>query len=216
MKFLLDTNPKDVVRLVDLYPDFVAGQLICPVHSRANWGGVFAMDNSAFSSFNLAAFLRMQNRNVDATERCQFVTCPDIVGNMRRTLELWRNRDLFSAGFSLSLVLQDGAEDMDIPWTETETVFIGGIDPWKESCACRDLIKTAKMFGLRVHCGRINQIARFEYMASLGVDTCDGSGVSRFGYHQLLQIIEATNGKQQRTLFAAQSIEADGPANMEI
>ncbi len=39
MKFLLDTNPADIQRLIGLYPDYVAGQLICPVHSRSNWGG---------------------------------------------------------------------------------------------------------------------------------------------------------------------------------
>ena len=209
MKFLLDTNPADIQRLIGLYPDYVAGQLICPVHSRSNWGGVFAMDNSAFTFFDRPAFLRMQKRNAEAVDRCRFTTCPDIVGNMRRTLEIWRHRDLFSVGFDLSLVLQNGAEDLDIPWGETESIFLGGIDPWKESSACRDLIKTAKTFGLPVHCGRVNQIARYEYMASLGVDTCDGSGVSRFGNHQLLQIIEATNGKQQRTLFATENADSD-------
>jgi hypothetical protein len=201
VKFLLDTNPKDVVRLSDEHPDFVIGQLICPAHSRSNWGGVFAMDNSAFTNFDPERFRRLQQRNIESKDRCLFATCPDIVGNMRRTLELFRHRERFSAGFDLCLVLQNGAEDMDIPWADTPSVFIGGIDPWKESAACRDLIKTAKAFGLHVHCGRVNQIGRFEYMADLGVDTCDGSGASRFGFHQLLQIIGETNGRQQRSLF---------------
>lgn len=201
MKFLLDTNPPDVQRLAAEHPDFVLGQLICPVHSRANWGGTFAMDNSAFTDFDAAAFRRMQQRNAVAKDRCLFVTCPDIVGSMRRSLEVWRHRDRFAAGFDLCLVLQNGAEDMDIPWHETPAVFIGGIDPWKESAACADLIRTAQVFGLHVHCGRVNQIKRFEYMSGMGVDTCDGSGVSRYGFHQLLQIVRATNGKQQRTLF---------------
>jgi len=207
MKFLLDTNPPDVARLTAEHPDFVAGQLICPVHSRANWGGTFAMDNSAFTSFDKPAFLRMQERNACARERCLFVTCPDVVGSMRRTLEIWRHRDRFAVGFDLCLVLQDGAEDLDIPWSETPAVFIGGVDPWKESASCRDLIKTAQVFGLHVHCGRVNQIKRFEYMSNLGVDTCDGSGVARYGFHQLLQIVRETNGRQQRSLFQA----GDGP-----
>lgn len=177
------------------------------------------MDNSAFTSFDRAAFRRMQRRNVEHRERCLFVTCPDVVGNMRRTLEVWRHRERFAAGFDLCLVLQDGAEDADIPWNETPAVFIGGIDPWKESSACRDLIKTAKVFGLHVHCGRVNQIARYEYMNGLGVDTCDGSGVARFGFRQLLQIVRETNGKQQRTLFHGEreaDADAESDATVEI
>ena len=218
MKFLIDTNPPQVSKLAAEYPEYVAGQLICPVHSRSNWGGCFAMDNSAFTSFDGPAFGRMQKRNADAKDKCLFVTCPDIVGNMRRTLEVWRHRDRFACGFSLCLVLQNGAEDMNIPWHETPAVFIGGIDPWKESSACADLIKTAQVFGLHVHCGRVNQIKRFEYMSGLGVDTCDGSGVVRYGFHQLLQIVKETNGKQQRTLFGHSSpcVDAGEAAAVEI
>ena len=218
MKFLIDTNPPDVDRLSAEYPDFVAGQLIVPSRTRRNWGGTFALDNSAFVSFDADRFRRLQRNNAQHRERCLFATCPDIPGNMRRTLEIWRHRDRFSVGFDLCLVLQNGAEDMDIPWAETAAVFIGGIDPWKESAACTDLIKTAKIFGLHVHCGRINQIKRFEYMAQRGVDTCDGSGVARFGFHQLLQIVRENNGRQQGNLFATAGadVEVESDAELEV
>ena len=202
MKFLIDTNPPDVRRLVEAYPDYVAGQLIVPSRTRTNWGGVFALDNSAFVGFHAEKFRRLQAANETQRSQCLFATCPDVVGNMRRTLEVWRHRERFAVGFELSLVLQNGAEDMDIPWNETPAVFLGGVDPWKESKACADLITTAKIFGLHVHCGRVNGVARYEYMAGLGVDTCDGSGVARFGNHQLIQIVSETNGKQQRRFFA--------------
>lgn len=216
MKFLLDTNPPDVERLVAEYPDFVSGQLIVPSRTRRNWGGTFALDNSAFVSFDAGRFRRLQQNNAQHRGRCLFATCPDIPGNMRRTLEIWRHRDRFSEGFDLCLVLQNGAEDLDVPWDETPAVFIGGIDPWKESAACADLIKTAQIFGLHVHCGRVNQIKRFEYMAQKGVDTCDGSGVARFGFHQLLQIVRETNGREQRTLFQAHESHADAFAESEL
>lgn len=216
MKFLLDTNPPDVQRLVAEYPDFVSGQLIVPSRTRRNWGGTFALDNSAFVSFDADRFRRLQQNNAQHRGRCLFATCPDIPGNMRRTLEIWRHRDRFSEGFDLCLVLQNGAEDLDVPWDETPAVFIGGIDPWKESAACADLIKTAQIFGLHVHCGRVNQIKRFEYMAQKGVDTCDGSGVARFGFHQLLQIVRETNGREQRTLFQAHESHADAFAEPEL
>lgn len=201
MRFLIDSNPSQVRNLAEELPDYVAGQLIVPAHTRTNWGGTFALDNSAFTSFDAGRFESLQARQQPHKNRCLFVTCPDVVGNMRRTLELWRHRDRFANGFELSLVLQNGAEDCDIPWGETQAVFIGGVDPWKESRACRDLIQTAKMLGLHVHCGRVNQIKRFEYMSHLGVDTCDGSGVARFGFHQLYQIARVFNGREQRSLF---------------
>jgi hypothetical protein len=217
MKFLLDTNPPDVQRLSTEYPDLVAGQLIVPSRSRRNWGGLFALDNSAYVRFDAEKFRRLQERSTADAGRCLFVTCPDVPGNMRRTLEVWRCRNRFSfAGFRLCLVLQDGAEDLDIPWGETPAVFIGGIDPWKESKACQDLIRTAKIFGLHVHCGRVNQIKRYEYMASLGVDTCDGSGVVRYGFHQLLEIARRTNGKQQYGLFGQPGPVVDDDAGVEV
>lgn len=216
MKFLLDTNPPDVERFVAEHPNFVAGQLIVPSRTRRNWGGAFALDNSAFVSFEADRFKRLQAANAPHSQKCLFATCPDIVGNMRRTLEVWRHRERFAAGFDLCLVLQNGAEDLDIPWADTPAVFIGGIDPWKESSACADLVRTAKIFGLHVHCGRVNQIKRFEYMAQLGCDTCDGSGVARFGFHQLLQIVSETNGRQQRTLFAANATVPDFDENAGV
>ncbi|MGA1699187.1 MAG: hypothetical protein ACO4AZ_09955, partial [Ilumatobacteraceae bacterium] len=97
-------------------------------------------------------------------------------------------------------------------------VFIGGVDPWKESQACRDLVRTAQIFGVHVHCGRVNEKKRFEYMAGLGVDTCDGSGVARFGFHQLLQIAWRTDGKQQYGLFSQDQPEAfaDEDSGVEV
>ena len=201
MKFLIDTNPKQVQVLYKEYPAYVAGQLIQPMHTRSNWGGRFGLDNAAFVSFNPKKFMALQKRNQENSDNCLFVTCPDVVGNMRRTLEIWRHRERFQCGFPLTLVLQNGAEDLDIPWNETAAVFIGGIDPWKESQSCVDLIKTAQIFGLHVHCGRVNQIKRFQFMSELGVDTCDGSGVAQYGNHQFLQIVEKFNGREQSTLF---------------
>lgn len=182
MKFLIDTNPPKIERWVKEAPDFVAGQLIVPASTRRNWGGVFGLDNSAFVSFNERKFKNLQNRQVENKSRCKFVTCPDIVGSAKRTMEIWRHRDRFQHGFELSLVFQNGIEDMDIPWEDTPAVFIGGVDPWKESDACRDIVKTAKILGKHVHIGRVNQIKRFRYFHELGADTCDGSSIALHDY----------------------------------
>jgi EAL domain-containing protein (putative c-di-GMP-specific phosphodiesterase class I) len=71
-------------------------------------------------------------------------------------------------------------EDMDIPWHEIDALFVGGGDPWKDSKASQDIVRTAKILGKHVHVGRVNTRERYELFAGLGADTCDGSGVSRF------------------------------------
>lgn len=182
MKFLIDTNPPKIERWRKEAPDFVAGQLIVPASTRRNWGGEFGLDNSAFVSFNEKKFLRLQKNQEKHIGNCRFVTCPDIVGSAKRTMEIWRHRDRFENGFNLSLVFQNGIEDMDIPWEDTPAVFIGGVDPWKESDACRDIVKTAKILGKHVHIGRVNQIKRFRYFHELGADTCDGSSIALHDY----------------------------------
>lgn len=199
MKFLIDTNPPKVQQLADELPDFVAGQLIVPAASRRNWGGVFALDNSAYVQFDARSFMRLQERQKQYAERCLFATCPDVPGDAKRTAEIWKRRDRFSSGFSLSLVLQNGAEDMDIPWDDTPAIFIGGRDPWKESQACLDLVRTAKILQKHVHCGRVNQIKRYRIYAEAGADTCDGSSIAL--HNSKLRAIAREFNKESPTLF---------------
>ena len=199
VKFLIDTSSQRVRSWVAELPDFVAGQLIVPAASRKNWGGVFAMDNSAFISFNEQKFFRLQERNKAYAAACLFVTCPDIVGDMRRTLEVWRHRDRFANGFKLCVVIQNGAEDLEIPWDETPAVFIGGTDPWKDSKACLDVVRTAKMLGKHAHCGRVNQIKRYKLFAEVGADTCDGSSIALHDYK--LRAIAREYNNDAPTLF---------------
>lgn len=199
MKFLIDTNPPKVESWIAELPEFVAGQLIVPAKSRRNWGGVFGMDNSAFVSFDEQKFLRLQERNRPHAAACLFATCPDIVGDMRRTLEVWRHRDRFANGFALCLVIQNGAEDLEIPWDETPAVFIGGTDPWKDSKACLDVVRTAKILGKHTHCGRVNQIKRYKLYAEVGTDTCDGSSIALHDYK--LRAIAREYNNDTPTLF---------------
>lgn len=202
MKFLIDTNPPKIEKWVRDAPDFVAGQLIVPASTRRNWEGVFGMDNSAYVKFDIVKFMRLQLNQQKWKKNCLFVTCPDVPGDARRTLEIWKHRDMFSNGFELSLVLQNGIEDMDIPWSETPTVFVGGKDPWKESQACMDLVRTAKILGKHVHCGRVNQIKRFELYSDAGADTCDGSSIAIYE-NKLWDIINRFNSEpvEEKRLF---------------
>lgn len=195
MKFLIDTNPPKINRWIEEAPDFVAGQLIVPASTRRNWGGEFGLDNSAFVRFDARKFARLQKNQQEWKDNCLFVTCPDVPGDARRTLEIWRHRDMFSESFELSLVLQNGVEDMNIPWEDTPAVFIGGRDPWKESQACLDLVRTAKILKKHVHCGRVNQIKRFSLYSEAGADTCDGSSIAIHD-EKLRDIIRRYNKKE--------------------
>ena len=187
MRYLIDKTPKEVER--KNASALVCGQLLTPLTRYANWGGEFAIDNGAFSRFDAAAFRRLVAREEPAMARCLFVTCPDIVGAARRTLELFKRRSLWiPTGVPVALVAQNGIEDLDIPWDEFQCLFIGGVDPWKDSSVVADLVRAGKIMEKHIHIGRVNTAKRFNWFDSLGADTCDGTGVSR--YDHMLEAIE--------------------------
>ena len=193
MKFLLDLSPAGLQR--KRFPEYVCGQLLTPLTRYADAGGVYAIDNGSFSQFPEVYFTALLERQAEAKDRCLWVACPDVVGNARRTFELWRHRDRWLNGWPAALVLQNGAEDFDIPWGDTAAVFIGGQDPWKESQACADLVRTAVALRVPVHVGRVNGAGRFKRFRDLGAATCDGSGVCKYD-HMLQSIILDTDGRQ--------------------
>jgi hypothetical protein len=82
-------------------------------------------------------------------------------------------------------------EGLEIPWDEADAIFIGGNDPWKDSNAAADIVRTAKILGVWVHVGRVNTPRRFEHFFQLGADSCDGSGVAIYDY--MLERIERRN-----------------------
>lgn len=164
------------------HPELVAGQLLTPLTRYKNAGGIYAIDNGAFSGFDPCGFARLLHRQEPHRDRCLFAVVPDIVGNGRRTLELWRHRDRFIRDWPLALVAQDGMEELEIPWSEVDALFIGGNDPWKESSHSIDLVKTAKTLGKHVHIGRVNTPRRYRLFAVAGADTCDGSGVAMYDH----------------------------------
>jgi hypothetical protein len=200
MKFLIDKSPKDVERKAGLHPDLVGGQLLTPLTRYRNAKRKYGIDNGAYSGFDLAAFLSLLKREEENREQCLFVTVPDIVGSARRTLEIWRHQHQIFKPWPLALVMQDGMEDMDIPWDEIAAVFIGGCDPWKDSKAALDIVKTAKTLQKHSHVGRVNTIKRFKLFSEAGADTCDGSGIAMYD-HMLDDIAKALSKEPERTLW---------------
>lgn len=181
MKLLIDNSAQKIERHTARY-DFIGGQLITPLTAYRNAGGVFAIDNGAHSEFDRDAFLRILKREKPNRARCLYVALPDVVGSARRTLEAFYFWCDELNGWPLALVCQDGIEDLPIPWRRLAAVFIGGSTEWKLSKAAKDVIKAAKLMGVHTHVGRINTVERWHAFESLRVDTCDGSGVSRFDW----------------------------------
>lgn len=182
MVVLLDTSEDLSVCARELGQD--VGQLLTPLtrftlqHPELPW----AMDNGAFSKFDEKSFLSLLQREEAHKANCLFVACPDIVGSARRTLEVfshWRGR---IASWPIALVIQDGQEDLPIPWNDIAAIFIGGSTKFKESDAAVQCIKAAKALGKWAHVGRVNTPQRFEHFENAGADSIDGSGIAMYSH----------------------------------
>lgn len=209
MKFLADCSQAKLdANYAPEHREMIRGQLLTPLTNYALWDddSEFACDNGAYGGLNLPAFRRMLARAEAHQHRCLFVSVPDIVGNARRTMELWKARFEFTggehSGWRLALVAQDGLEDMDIPWNNLDALFIGGTGEdgksgWKDSQSAQDIVRTAVALQVHTHIGRVNSASRYERFADLGAHTCDGSGVSRGLGKHLARITGGINSGQR-------------------
>jgi hypothetical protein len=167
--------------------DFDFWQLRTPLTSYALADKPWGLDNGCFSG-------RLPERwhaMLDEAEanRPVFVALPDIVGSARRTMDLFEVFEHETAGLPRALVLQDGINDVAIPWQKIEAVFVGGTDKFKVSDEAVAAIRTAKMLKKWVHVGRVNTPSRVEHFLGLA-DSIDGSGISRFD-HMLEPVLAA-------------------------
>jgi len=197
MKFLIDNSPEKVKKYMEQRPDIFCGQLLTPLTGYSNFGGSYALDNGAFSRFDKEKFQKMIERDKNHKSNLLFIVCPDVVGDFRRTLELFKYKIKFIPhGFPVALVAQDGAENMDIPWDQFSCLFLGGRDPWKDSVQAQAIVKTAKVLGKHVHIGRVNTFERWKLFSDLGADTCDGSGMAMYTDEMIIKFDNAKNKKQ--------------------
>lgn len=142
-------------------------------------GWTWAADNDAFSSWHEGRYRTMLEGLADIPG-CMFVTAPDVVGDAKRTTELfhlWRPV-LHDYGFPVAYVTQDGLEQP--PWDEIDALFLGGSDQWKMGQRNRAIVVEAKRRGLWVHMGRVNGHQRIRYAKSIGCDSFDGTSMSWF------------------------------------
>lgn len=140
------------------------------------FGGLTAEREHAFS-----LMLRKIAEECDTTT-LKFVAAPDEVGDAVRTTMLYDSWHLLIHGWGLpaALVGQDGLEELEVPWQHMEALFIGGTTTWKVSSAVDDLIEEAKKRGKWVHVGRVNTRKRIQHFFEVGVDSVDGTCLSRW------------------------------------
>lgn len=190
MKIMLDCSPEKIRTYTERY-NYEFWQLRTPLTQYA-WAGVpYGLDNGCFSVFHKTRWRRMLEQ---ARENLPvFVCLPDIVGDARRTLDLF---DAFleeTEGLPRALVLQDGIGCHPIPLRYIDAVFIGGSDQFKISSEAFNAAKAAKMTGKWVHVGRVNTAKRVCQWIDFA-DSIDGSGISRFD-HMLEDVLCAVTGR---------------------
>lgn len=172
--------------LRDYWHEPIFGRLFVPLdYNKADAlplePGRWAMDNGAFSNFDAKAFERMLLR-FEGRAGCLFCAAPDVVGDAEATLAkfpFWSGV-IRRAGFPVALVAQDGLTVSRTPWAQFDALFIGGTTEFKEGADARTLVGYAKALGKWVHMGRVNSKRRIFYAASIGCDSIDGTGFSKW------------------------------------
>lgn len=197
MRITLDCSPAKIAEYTARY-GVEFWQLCTPLTQYARAKGVpYILDNGCFKEFDEEVWFRLLDRA--DLDRPLLVCLPDIVGNAQRTDELFRMYHSRTQELPRALVVQDGIERMDIPWTEIKGVFIGGSTQFKYSQAALDVAKTAKMLKKWVHVGRINTIKRMRFWKGIA-DSGDGSGMSRFD-HMLEDVLRELAAEASQSIL---------------
>jgi len=151
----------------------------------------YAIDNGAYGyylrnkNFDDKAFYKLLDNWATG---CDWVAIPDMVGNWEATkamLDVWVPR-LLEYKVPLLVVVQDGCEvdnysDVHIllDRVEIQGIFVGGTTDWKLS-NIQGLSDVCKEYNKHIHVGRVNSGKRVRQCFYAGVDSVDGSGMSRF------------------------------------
>lgn len=197
MRIMLDLSPAQIAEYSARY-GFDFWQLRTPLTRNRLSGRPYGLDNGCFARFERKTWERMCR---EAEERRPvFVCLPDIVGDARRTMDLFEAFRLQTNGLPRALVLQDGIGRHAIPWDQIEAVFVGGSDQFKISPEAINACRTAKMLGKWVHVGRVNTAARVRDWLELA-DSIDGSGISRFD-HMLEDVLAMIRCEHPQHNFA--------------
>lgn len=162
---------------------FVSPDTWNDIDAIASSGYRWGADNSCFGVFPREKYIALLQRlaRTDLTNFL-FVTVPDVVADGPATLVRFRLWCPVIERYELpkALVAQNGMEHLDLPWDHFDALFIGGDTEWKLSLAAARLIFQAKQRDKWVHIGRVNSVKRRAWFESLGADSYDGTGWSKF------------------------------------
>ena len=198
MEIMLDQSPKVISDKRKKF-GFDFWQLRTPLTQYQIEGKKpYGLDNGCFGGALPDAWFRQIEEAQQV--RPVFVTLPDVVGSASRTLDLFHFFEKETNGLPRALVLQDGINDVSIPFDKIEAVFIGGTDAFKTSPEAFAAARAARIAGKWVHVGRVNEPSRVN--AWLGeADSIDGSGISRYD-HMLKAVVQTIQGiTPQQELF---------------
>jgi hypothetical protein len=202
MRILVSGGTKTMRRVYPQWPEML-GHLTSPatnskVETMLSTGLPIAADNGAFSSFDAVAFRRMVVK-LAGCERLLWVACPDVVGDAVGTLAMFdRWEPELRSVVPVAFVLQDGQEQLPVPWERMDAAFIGGSTRWKLSQHAADLGAEAKDRGLWLHMGRVNSLKRMRTALEFGCDSIDGGQFSRFGDVKLERGLEWLRAEMDR------------------
>jgi len=146
----------------------------------------YALDNGAWGchqrgiSFDGGAFRWAVARIAD---RADWVVMPDSVGDAGKTFTMadeWYPA-LNALGKQILFAVQDGMTTEDVePWVQLGLgLFVGGSTDWKIA-TMRGWAALAHRYGQICHVARVNTHRRLWLCQDAGVDSVDGSSVSRF------------------------------------
>jgi hypothetical protein len=192
--------------------------------------GTWAADNGCFSQSKPFDADRWE-RWLDGMPRegCLWATAPDVVGNHDATLKRsvkWLKR-IRSMGFKAAFVIQNGAEPANVPWSDFDAMFIGGVPEcipcgfkraaadfrqtncpqcgrklteWKMGDESLALVVEAKRHDKPVHVGRVNTARRYRWCRDVAEsDSADGTKLARDGgQHGVDDILSWLNDEQLR------------------
>ena len=130
----------------------------------------------------------------------EWLTVPDVLENAKKTLQLfyaWHEHILFPKAF----VIQDGAEDIDIPFHLFKCLFIGGSTEFKLSHTSYDIVQSAKAKGKQIHMGRVNTDKRLRHAMTFGCDSVDGTGYVRFRKREILPALHFIHGLDRQSVL---------------
>lgn len=168
------------------------GHLLSPGAQRGPWPWFpYALDNGAFScwdadgGFNHNKWDELEPKWKRLLFWAQstpikplWAIVPDVPGNGDATLGRWGKYvgEVIGSGIPTALAVQDGMTVDDVRSLEhqPDVICVGGTTDWKWGT----VEKWASSFP-RVHLLRCNAPDKLEYLNSIGVESCDGTGWNR-------------------------------------